>query len=1459
MRSLYQSPLRVYLLLGALVCFGFYCASLLPVSLFPNSAKPSVGVSFSYGSKTPTEFLYAYGSDLEYRLSGIKSQGLQIDQIEARYGSTNAHYQIEFEWNNSPDLALQEVTSVVNAFSARLPDEIRLTMGIWSRNENSGFFAASFYSTTRSLNELYDLIEPILGPPLAKVSDSRQATLWNPSDQEVRVELDIHKLATLGLLPKDIGAAILGSMSGQSGGSLTMGTQTILIQMPRRVQNIEDLKRIPIRTSQSRLISLSQIAKVSLEEKTTGSRSFKTSGAPSLILFAEPKPGSNVKRMSEDIKSVITRASAIFPADVQVKILVDPSDFIRSAIQNLQKEVLLGAILAVLVLFLFVGSLKNTITAAIEIPLSMVLAFILMKATGIHINLISLGGLALSAGMNVDASIVVMENIFRHFREATRRAARPLTRTEQVDLVLKAVKEVHFPIIASTACSLIVFIPLLFTKDLTAAILGDLAWAVIFSHGLSMFVALLLVPTVRLQLLKNERHFEYRSVIHGFLKALESFYLRTLEGFLNQRRQRLLLYSGVVVSLTLCIIFLLPRLPKEVMGRPETDWLFVSVNTNGNTRIKQMEYQLAELESKLLASHDADIQYTFTQAWSFNGGSIMARLKNKKDIERVWKSAEGLFKNDTVHKFSVFPWNPAELPLPDPTDLRLVLQGGTQKDQAEALEKVDQILEGKNIYPRVWTQPNVSRSLQVVFRPKATPIESAPALSPEDLTDLARVATQGKSIGLLSQGTRYFDIQLKFPDGTVSNIENLGALPVGVKGKIVPLRSFLDLSLERELPTLYRENQRELSVVLARLSEGSEKKPKQALEETQAALAGVPFPPGVTLIYENPEHDLDSALKNLLFALLTSLGLILLLLILQFGNLSSPLLVLASVPLGLLGAVVSLTVFQSTLSLNSALGMILLNGLAVANGILLVEFARRGIRSGLTPREAILAAGQKRLRPILMTSLTTILGMLPVALGWGEGGKILQPLGIVVAGGLWISMILTLYVIPGLQYDLSPRHIEDRPTPHESRPQFVSVILIFFCSLLGHPPALASEISQPLTFSEAIAHTLERSQDLKIREAQNEVSRFGSLSTRIFYTPTLDLTGRNSFYESTQGRNLEATLGMNLFSFGSDFLLASAAQTDLKRLERDRDQTVFTIEAEASRTFLNYISLEYKFAILKEITKWDQESTRIAESRFSRGLLPKQEVDKIRIDSDFNQSRMAQIQYEIEKARSATLFYLGERELVRAWPWPERLERSISVDQMTKIISSQSQLFDQRPDLASLSLEQDAQSDRARSAGLKLLPSISGQFSYGVAQGAAAVSTSPYWTATLTLSLPLFDRLSLYSQWQTERQKRMIAEASLENARRALDRDLKSSLEELRVSIESVLARRKMLELSRRLYEEAKLRFRSGRIPANEFSIDQSRYFNSELTLIDTLSSAHLSFLKFCHTTAQRVSDCRIW
>ena len=1024
MKGIYSSPLRVYMIMALLAVLGIYSGLNLPVSLYPNSSKPTIWCQVGFGSLNTTEFLDSYGKNIEYQLKTIESEGLKVEKLKADYSQTQVYYQVEFGWGSDPKKAKSEVTNILNALSAAWPKEIRESLWVNYWSNSSGFVAISFFSDKRTMDELYDILDPVITPKISKIKDADEMTLWNPNMKEVRIILNPDVVSSLGIFPKNIENLIYQSLIGKTGGSITVGQNSYSVQTPRSIQDVLDLKNLLIPLGDKKMIHLSEVATIEYGPIEDQAQIRKTNGATSLILYGSPRAGGNVKKLAEDVTQIVEESMQELPSDIQYRSLVDPSHFIRQSIENVVHEVLIAALLAVIVLFLFVGSISNTITAAIEIPLSMIMAFIVMKMTGMNLNLISLGGFALAAGMNVDGSIVVLENIFRHMD-----ISKPKNFDDRLKVIVSAVNEVKLPIIASTISTLVVFAPLALTKDLTNAILGDLAKAIVFSHTLSMIIALILVPTIRLQLLsrKNQPVVLPPAPLQGVMKFLENLQKSILNKLISHKKAGMSVIIFFVVAVAIVGVWVVPTLRREIIGKPDTDWMILSLSTHGNSMVKAMEEITDQEEFKLLKEMGDYISYTFVQIRSPNRSTIMARLKDKSDMKVVWEKMEAKFQNTPDLFFWIGPWNPAELPLPDPPHALLEIKGGNLDDQKALAEDLIFQMQQKDFFPRVWSEPAVSHNENIEIIPNQATWHNLSSenmlFTFDDLIDLSRVATTGKKINTMTIDGKTAEVFLKYPSQFFDSKEKLESYPIRINEKIVPFKALAEVSIVNSSLEIYREDAREVIKVYARqdtgkehLIEKSQKDLKSFLKEySKQDHAHLDLKSKPSIVVMDESIELTNALNQLGLSVALSLLLIFFTLLMQFGGVVHSLIIMVAIPSGILGGCLSLYLFNSTLSLNSVLGIILLNGIAVNNSIILVDFIIKLFKAGLSPKEAVLVAARKRLKPILITSLTTILGMLPVAIGLGEGGKILQPLGIAVTNGLWVSTVFTIFLVPLLE------------------------------------------------------------------------------------------------------------------------------------------------------------------------------------------------------------------------------------------------------------------------------------------------------------------------------------------------------------------------------------------------------------------------------------------------------------
>ncbi len=1023
MQGLYSRPLRVYLLLGALAIWGVISGLNLSISLFPMSNQPTVSVSVNYGSYSSQQFFDSVGRELEPLLQGAKADGVPVDKITSSYRDKQVRYKVTFDWGANPDEAVKAVENAARSKLARYEDAIRNSLEVYTWNEGGGAFFVSFYSPMRSLDDVYQTLEPLITPLASKIPDAGSFGLWNPNQKEITVRLSPERLAQNRLTTRQVENAISDSIFAFGGGTLRLGEKEYQIQLPKKAASVDQLSLIRVSPVGQDPVLLKDVAEIEVVVTQESAQKFRTSGVESLILFSMPKEGGNVKRMADDIMAQLSATSSQWPSDIKFNVLVNPSETINRSINGVLREVGIAAFLAVLVLFFFIGSFRNVVTASIEIPLSLLLAFILMRLTGMNLNLISLGGLALSAGMNVDASVVVLENIFRHFEGKPK----GLPYEEKAKIVVGAVREVQLPIIASTLASLVVFLPLVFTRGLTNSLLGDLAKAVLFSHGLAAIVALVLVPTIRLHLLRKGEMQHGDGRFEPFLRRIENAYAHLLRRFLNSGLAQGIALASVAVALPLLVLLVVPNLKKEVIGKPESDWLIVGVNSPTFTTIKQMDSEVEVLEADVVKNFGDDVLYTFTQINGSSSGNVMVKLRDRGRVEALIQKGEELYKNTPTKFYYVVSWSPSELRIPEAVDYRIEVTGGSARRRQQVAYDVREILSDPTVYDNVNASPSTDVQKGLIVLPLLNLTSQPEVLSRHDLSHFLRVATDGVFVDRIYDRNAALPIYLRMPEERSRSVEAISSLPIGFDNRLIPVGALARVTIQEKEPPIYRENQQSMSLLEGKLKKVNSKLAPERLEKARNAIASyrekLAADPDPARRLDNPlviegqgDKVLTDALEQLKWAVLISIALIFLTMVLQLGDIVHSLLVLVAIPLGIIGVIVSLFVFGSTLSLNSGLGTILLNGIAVANSIILVDFIKKQHDSGMGALEAVLSASRARLRPILMTSMTTVLGMFPIALGHGEGGKTLQPLGISVCGGLWLSMSLTIFLVPALQY-----------------------------------------------------------------------------------------------------------------------------------------------------------------------------------------------------------------------------------------------------------------------------------------------------------------------------------------------------------------------------------------------------------------------------------------------------------
>lgn len=1003
--SLIQKPKSVILIIIGLVLFGVLLISKIPIKLYPNTRKTSINVRIPHRTINAQNFERDYG---EVVLDAVKSvEG--IDDLEATFNNGSTSVVAKFEWGYDGQEAKAQVVTAMASIKSRLPEDSE-DYGVWHwSGSTSGFFAVAAYSPELNSEQLYQILEPVLSTKLRQLKNVDVASLSSVEQTKIEIYLKPIELLKRGITPAQISRQIRSNYKDIPMGSFSVGRESISVGIKKDIKNIYQIENIKIAQEANRDVFLKDVAEVNIY-KGLPRRLYSVNGKQAVTIFSMPDENGDIRSLAKEINQIIEDTKLVVPSHIKFQSLVDPGEFINRAIFNVATAGLVGGLLAVFITLIFLGEVRNTILIALSIPLSLVISFIFMGASKVSVNLISLGGLSLAIGMVVDSSIVVIENMFRHYKNKTYDTL--------FDTIIKSVAEVKNSIIASTLTSIVVFLPISFTSELTAAVLGDLSKTVIFVLIAAAIVALYITPCVFFGIFsksKKDKLIDKKRIEPNIPKYVKIY--SKMVGWLIQTKLRsitcVLAPFGVIFLL---IYFVAPKIQREIMAKPESARLTLRFSNLKITKQEDLLIAIKPLEAKILEKFGDQIDNLFARIYRSNSGSFTMTLKDSSLRDDAMKKLETEFQTDKTWRFRISRWDPAELPLPRSDDLRISFQGSDPKVIVTLMDQAIDIIRKEKIYRNISGEPSTNKTKFLALYPREEILGKYKGVTLEQIASSGRVILSGSKVIDMSHEKDSFDIRVSYPDKFIKNPNSLMNFMLPTSKGNVPLKHFFDFSIEKEISEIIYKNGEKIFSIEGKMKESSKKWERTILEEKAKKLLdeNLKMPKGYSYSVEDTQKDINNSIFSLLAALGISIILIYIILGIQFDSLGLPFIILVAVPLGLIGVILCLYLAGSTVSLNSLLGTILLGGISVNNSILMVDFFKLFRNRYGTVKEAILEATRLRVRPILITTLTTIFGMLPIALALGEGTNVIQPLGIAVSGGLGFSSISTLFVVPCL-------------------------------------------------------------------------------------------------------------------------------------------------------------------------------------------------------------------------------------------------------------------------------------------------------------------------------------------------------------------------------------------------------------------------------------------------------------
>lgn len=1014
------------LMLGLTVLvMGFFITSQLPVDLLPSITYPRIGVRASAPGLSPVVAVDEVTRPLEEALSTTEG----VVQIFSQTREGQISIDLFFEPGGDIDQALNDATATLNRARGTLPDSIETPRLFKFDPSQLPVYEMALTSDRLSAQELRIFVEEELERELQQVPGVANTDVSGGVEEQVQVNVDLPRLQSVGLGLNDVIAALRERNQDVSGGRLRGGDEETLTRLVGRFTSAAAMETLPITvpgTSPPQQVFLRDVA--TIQDSTEEQRVFVTlNGQPAVKVSVQKQPTANTVDVVDGVKAKLAEMQQMgqMPDGMDMTATLDESRFIRNSIQNVAIAGLTGATLAAITVLLFLGSLRQTFIIVLAIPLASLAALVLMGLFGLSLNVFSLGGLALGVGIVVDNSIVMLENIAQRAEMMERSPLKGRFRQQEALFQAEASsRELESALLASTTTNLVAVLPFLLIGGFISLIFNELILTVSFSVAASLAVALTVVPALSARMLmgRPSRSLQSLGPFRWFNRRLEGVTL----GY-GRFLGRVLHHRIWVIALALLVfggssLWMVQRIPQEILPSINTGQARVFVQFPAGTTVEANRRVMQAVDEVLLAQPET--AYVFTTAGGFLFGSNTSAnpLRGSSTISLKPGSNTAAYVERVNGELSQLPLVGTLIRVSQETVRGLVLSNspvradidlGLQGDDPQALAQAGRQLvsalreatlaryrpDGEAPQDELQILPDWDRAAVL-------------GLSATDLGETIQTALNGSVPTQLQRGNRLVDIQVQITPGSVQQSAQLLDIPlVSRTGQRVQLGDIATVALAPAPGEIQRINRRQVFLVAGSLSEGASL--GATLAEADAIFEGLDLPPGVTRL-PSAAAATNAGLQQSL-AVLGALAtfLVFVVMAVQYNSLIDPLVIMLTVPLALAGGILGLFVTQTAIGATVVVGAVLLVGIVVNNAIIMVELANQIYNdTGCSRQQAILQAAPRRLRPILMTTVTTVLGLFPLALGIGEGSEFLQPLGVVVFSGLSLATVLTLFIIP---------------------------------------------------------------------------------------------------------------------------------------------------------------------------------------------------------------------------------------------------------------------------------------------------------------------------------------------------------------------------------------------------------------------------------------------------------------
>ncbi|MBM7620623.1 HAE1 family hydrophobic/amphiphilic exporter-1 [Bacillus tianshenii] len=993
-------PIAMSMVIVLMLILGAVSMRSMTVDLFPELTFPIVAVTTTYEGAGPEEIENLISSPIENAMGTLPN----VESVTSISRTGGSLVLVAFTWGTNMDFAALDMRERIDAVRDFLPPGAQLPRVLRFNPSDLPIVQLAITDPSGEMVKAKRLAEEEIEPELNSVDGIASISVEGGAESEVRVTLDPNTLSSFGISIDQLQQIIASENLNLPGGALTDQNQDLPIRITGEYASITDIKTLPIPNSKG-IIQLDQLGEVKETLQPTTQLSY-LNGEPAVGMSILKQSGSNTVTVANDINKKLEEIKETLPEGVEIKPIFDQSQFIEQSIRAVASNMILGSLLAALVLYFFLRNLRSTLIILFSIPLSIVTTFIFMYFSGQTLNLLTLGGLALGIGMMVDNATVILENIYR-----LRQKGYSLK-----DAAIEGTSEVGPAIIASTLTTVIVFLPIVFVDGLAAQLFKPLALVVSFSLLASLFTALIIVPLFSSLLLKvnnKSSRFEER------FSTFSLWYRNLLYKALQHPKKTI----SLVLLLLVASLFGTPFIGKEFLPQQDQSFISMTARLPDGSSLDATYDVMEEIDERLKGIEEIDLSFVTvggTDNFSVSAGTQLNRSnysillvplseRNRADTE-VGDEIRELISDIPGVEISIssgdsgFSQNPVSLSITGP-DL------DTLKDMADQTITLLSDIEGIREPSSNYTEGNPEIVVDI-DRVKASQFGVGSA----QIASAVSSATRGVVASRMAREGEELDIRLTIEDTYTSSIQDLETLLISTPtGENIPLQAVATVTRGQGPSQITRTDRLREITVNADIVNRDLGSVVEDIEKTLKENVYIPTKQ-YKITIGGQDEQMNDAFFKLGGALALAVVLVYMVMAAQFESYYYPFIIMFSVPLTIIGIIIGLLVTFQPLGVGSLVGMLILTGIVVNNAIVFVDYVNLLKKDGNSTVEAILIAGPTRIRPILMTTLTTILGLIPLTLGIGEGMEIQQPMAIVIVFGLSFATLITLVLIPVLYY-----------------------------------------------------------------------------------------------------------------------------------------------------------------------------------------------------------------------------------------------------------------------------------------------------------------------------------------------------------------------------------------------------------------------------------------------------------